>query len=307
MAGLTPISKFRDIGRKMEALMADPTYFDVRYSINPLTNMEVPVRPAKAREQWMRLRARLQDAGVSVGVAPAPAEAAELPDFVFVKNAGLFIGPNTFILSRFAPPRYAEGGERRGEEVIMGDWLRRRGVTVIELPEREGLYFEGGGDAIWSEGSSCHHLWIAYGAGRTTRAGAEAVRDILRELTPSVSVHLLRTTGGAIYHLDLCFLPIGPRRVLVQHGAFVPAALREIERVFGAAGVVRVPPRYFFACNSVVVGEGGVIVTPKLAAEGYRSWLARKTGLRVVEVNVSEFQKAGGAVACMVLPISRNL
>ncbi len=290
--------------------MAEPTYFDVRYSINPLTNTGVPVRPAKAREQWARLRMRLQDAGVSVGVVPAPSDAERLPDFVFVKNAGLFVGPNTFILSRFALPSIAGEGERRGEEVIMGDWLRRCGVTVIELPEREGLYFEGGGDAIWSRGpAGQEHLWIAYGAGRTTRAGAEAVRDILRELTPSVSVHLLRTTGGAVYHLDLCFLPIGPRRVLVQHGAFVPAALREIERVFGAAGVVRVPPRYFFACNSVVVGDGdgGVIVTPKLAAEGYRAWLARKTGLRVVEVNVSEFQKAGGAVACMVLPISRNL
>lgn len=282
--------------------MADPKYFDVRYIINPLMTMGVPVRLAKAREQWLRLRARLQDAGVSVGVVPAPVDAEALPDFVFVKNAGLFVDTNTFILARFAH------SERRGEDVIVGDWLRRRGVTVIELPEREGFYFEGGGDAIWSHDlSGRRHLWIAYGAGRTTRSGAETVRNIVRRLTPAVTVHLLRTNMDKAYHLDLCFLPIGGRRVLVQHGAFGPAALSEIERVFGAAGVVRVPPRYFFACNSVVISEGtggaGVILTPKLAAEGYREWLARKTGLRVVEVNVSEFQKAGGAVACMVLPI----
>lgn len=287
----------------MEVLMADPTYFDVRYSINPLTTTGVPVRPAKAREQWMRVRARLMDAGVSVGVVPAGLDTEGFPDFVFVKNAGLFVGENTFIAARFANP------ERRGEEVIVGDWLRRQGVEVIELPEYEGLYFEGGGDAIWSLGPSGRdkHLWIAYGAGRTTRAGAEAVRDIVRRLTPRVTVHLLRTTGGKVYHLDLCFLPVGPRKVLVQNGSFGHAALAEITRVFGAEGVVRVPPRYLFACNSVVVPSSisdGVILTPKIAAEGYRTWLARKTGLHVVEINVSEFQKAGGAVACMVLPWS---
>jgi N-dimethylarginine dimethylaminohydrolase len=283
----------------MDVLMAEPTYFDVRYSINPITNTGVPVRPAKAREQWTRLRARLVEAGVSVGVVPAPAEAEGLPDYVFVKNAALFVNTNTAILARFAH------SERRGEEAVVGDWLRRHGVTVIELPEREGLYFEGAGDAAWSDDSSGRsHLWIAYGAGRTMRAGAEAVRSIVRELTPSVSVHLLRLApGSAAYHLDLGFRPIGPRSVLVQHGAFVPAAIQEIERVFGVTGVVRVPSRYFYACNSVVVGDGGVIVTPKLAVEGYRSWLTRKTGLRVVEVNVSEFQKAGGSVACMVLPL----
>lgn len=285
----------------MEVLMTDPTYFDVRYSINPLTNMGVPVRLAKAREQWTRLRTQLIDVGVSVGVVPATMDAEGFPDFVFVKNVGLFVGKNTFIAARFANP------ERRGEEIIVGDWLRRRGVEVIKLPEYEGLYFEGGGDAIWSHSPSGKHLWIAYGAGRTTRTGAEAVRDIVRRLTPSVSVHLLRTNGGAAYHLDLCFLPVGPRRVLVQNGSFSPAALTEIKRIYGEEGVVRVPSRYFFACNSIVLPAGmsetdGVILTPKLIVEGYRSWLARKTGLRVVEINVSEFQKAGGSVACMVLP-----
>ena len=287
---------------RQRVIMADPRYFDVRYSINPLTPWPPaePVNRSRATAQWDRLYERLYDAGVSVDIVGPPQR--DYPDFVFVKNAAFFITPDTAILARFAST------ERRGEEAVVGDWLRARGVTVHELPRAEGLYFEGGGDTIWSHEG--RHMWIAYGAGRTTRAGAEAVRALVRELTPRVSVHLLRTVSPLTYHLDLCFLPVGSRRVLVQRGSFNGAGLAEIERVFGAGRVVRVPPRYLFACNSVVVpsaaatGEGrGVIITPKLAAEGYRAWLAARTGLRVVEVNVSEFQKAGGAVACMILSV----
>lgn len=283
-------------------LMADPRYFDVTYSINPLTPWPpaTAVSPRRAREQWERVAQRLEDAGVSVSVAGPPPRG--YPDFVFIKNAALVVG-RTAIMARFAHP------ERRGEEAIAADWFHRNGYTVRELPDTDGLFFEGGGDAIWSHEG--RHLWIAYGQGRTTLAGAEEVRRMVRILTPGVSVHLLRTVSPITYHLDLCFLPVGARRVLVQYGSFTGAGLAEIARVFGADGIVRVPSRYLFACNSVMVpgaGEGrGVIISPKLGAEGYRVWLARKTGLRVVEINVSEFQKAGGAVACMVLPLVPTL
>jgi N-dimethylarginine dimethylaminohydrolase len=275
------------------AIMADPRYFDVRYSINPLTSLHgEPVRPEKARAQWTRLAERLEEAGVSVSVAGPPP--IEHPDFVFVKDAVLLVGRHA-IMARFAH------AERRGEDVVVAEWLRRQGYTIHELPEREGLFFEGGGDARWSHGGQ--HLWLAYGQGRTSRAGAEEVRRLVRILTPDVSVHLLRIVSPRTYHLDLCFLPIGERRVLVQYGSFAAAGLSEIARVFGATGLIRVPPRYLFACNSVVVPAAGVLIAPKVGAEGYRTWLARKTGMRIVEVNVSEFQKAGGAVACMVLPV----
>lgn len=273
--------------------MADPRYFDVRYSINPLTNMGgQPVNPTRARAQWTRLAERLEEAGVAVSVVGPPP--AEYPDFVFIKNAALLIGRHA-IMARFAHP------ERRGEEMVVAEWLRREGYTIHELPEHDGLFFEGAGDARWSHGGQ--HLWLAYGQGRTSRAGAEEVRRLVRILTPGVSVHLLRIVSLRTYHLDLCFLPVGERRVLVQYGSFATAGLSEIARVFGAAGVVRVPSRYLFACNSVVVPSAGMLIVPKVATEGYRTWLARKTGLRIVEVNVSEFQKAGGAVACLVLPV----
>ena len=63
------------------------------------------------------------------------------------------------------------------------------------------------------------------------------------------------------------------------------------------------PVRYSWACNSVFLasGAGGALLVPRDGAEGYRAWLRSATGLRIVEVNISEFQKAGGGVSCMVL------
>lgn len=280
----------------MSAILASPAHFDVVYKLNELTGELGTVNKQRAAEQWGRLRERLaEETGQPVGVVPAGG--ADLPDQVFVANAAFLFrsgdGTRTAILGRFAHP------ERTGEAAVMARWLRAGGWRVVELPE--GAYFEGEGDCLRSHGGQ--HLWIGYGVGRTNLRGVAAVRAALREAgRTDIRVHPLALVSGRAYHMDLALCPFGARleRALWTPWAFAPAGRAALRAAFGPGGLVAVPRRFFWVCNSVPIGDRTLVV-PRVGEEGYRSWLRGATGLRIVEVNVSEFHKAGGAVKCMVL------
>jgi N-dimethylarginine dimethylaminohydrolase len=278
----------------MSAILAAPDSFDVVYRLNDLTGAVGSVDRGRAMAQWTRLRERLTElTGEEVGVVPA---ATGLPDLVFVSNAALLFragdGTRVAILARFAKP------ERQGESAVVARWLRAEGWRVVELPE--GANFEGVGDCRWSHGGRM--LWVGYGAGRTSLRGIAAVRAALVAAgRADIRVHPLALVSGQAYHMDLALCPFGPdkRQALWSPWAFSAAGRAALRFSFGSELVV-VPRRYAWACNSVAIGDRTLLV-PREAATGYRSWLRSATGQRIVEVNVSEFQKAGGGVSCMVL------
>lgn len=282
----------------MSAILSAPDSFDVVYRLNDLTGEIGSVDKRRAAEQWGRLRERLaEETGQSVSVVPAGG--VDLPDQVFVANAAFLFragdGTRTAILGRFAHP------ERAGESAVVGQWLRAGGWRVVTLPE--GAYFEGQGDCRWSHGGRM--LWVGYGAGRTTLRGVAALRAALQEAgRADIRVHPLALVSGRAYHMDLALCPFGTggERALWNPWAFAPAGRTALRAAFGG-GLVAVPRRYAWACNSVAIGDRTLLV-PREGAEGYRSWVRGATGLRIVEVNVSEFQKAGGGVSCMVLMAS---
>ena len=262
-------------------ILGSPSAYAIEYAINPLTDSSGSVNPSRAAIQHARLREVLGNPPV----IPGP---PGFPDFVFVSNACLIVG-SVAILSRFRVR------ERRGEEEAVGNWLReQRGLTVLRLPEEEGLYFEGQGDCRWSHDGQ--RLWIGYGAGRTTLRGAEAVR---RLLGPRVQATPLHIVDPRTYHLDLCLFPLPNGKALWHSGSFDPAARTSLRQAFGD-GLIAVPWKFLYACNGVAMGRRDLVV-PRLAVEGYRAWMREKTGLRIHEVQVDEFHKAGGSVSCMVL------
>jgi N-dimethylarginine dimethylaminohydrolase len=277
------------------AILAAPDFFDVVYRLNDLTGAIGSVDRGRAMSQWTRLQERLTElTGQSVGVVPA---ASGLPDQVFVSNAALLFragdGTRTAILARFAHP------ERAGESAVIGRWLRAGGAwRVIELPD--GTHFEGQGDCRWSHGGRM--LWVGYGAGRTSLRGIAALRAALVAAGRSdIRVHPLALVSGRAYHMDLALCPFGSglERALWNPWAFAPAGRAALRAAFGPS-LVAVPRKFAWACNSVAIGDRTLLV-PREGEEGYRAWIRSATGMRIVEVNVSEFQKAGGGVSCMVL------
>jgi len=124
-------------------LMCPPDHFGVFYEINPWMDQENRPDFELALEQWHNLVANLRRAGATVEtIEPVK----ELPDMVFVANAGLVDGQR-LILSRF---RHAE---RQPESIYTSQWFQARGREVAELVGEGDIYFEGGGDAFPYSGS----------------------------------------------------------------------------------------------------------------------------------------------------------
>lgn len=290
----------------MDAIvLASPDHYKITYSLNPLTKKSSVVDHKKATDQFNRLKSRYEAHGIPVHVIDAATADASgrFPDFVYVSNSALILRgwPNPVaILARYAHP------ERQGEQVRVGAYLKHKlGFKVIELPEREGLYFEGQGDCRWSHDGA--HLWFAYGAGRSTNAGIEAVEEaILREAKEAgwqpPKFHRLHIVEKKTYHLDLCFLPLPNGKILFHSSSFDAASRANVKHVFGKENLVDVPLKYLYVCNSVWLPDGTLMI-PKLNSGPCRNWIHHATGMRIEEANVNQFQLAGGSVSCMTLPV----
>jgi len=263
-------------------LMCPPTLYDVNYVINPWMagNVHRSSRQ-RATHQWTALHdALIQIASVHL-VEPQPGS----PDMVFTANAGL-VHDGTVALSSFYHP------ERQGEEPHFRRWFQQTGFTVCDIPRVTP--FEGEGDALFEPGAS--RLWAGH--------GPRTLEDSHRHLTElwGVEVVSLRLTDPRFYHLDTCFCPLANGELLYYPAAFDEESRQRIERHFSADRRIAVsePDALRFACNAVNIGS--TILLNQISAE--LEARLQFHGYRVIQIELSEFLKAGGAAKCLVLRLS---
>lgn len=273
------------VPRPGRVLMTSPAFFDVAYVINPhMADHVGEVDGAEAGRQWRTLRDAYEGLGLTVNVL----EGEEgLPDMVFCANQTLPYyrptnGQRGVVVSRM----HAE--QRRPEVDHFQKFFREIGYEVLPLPADAGD-LEGMGDAIWHPRRFL--LWGGYGI-RTSRSAYEFVSDQL-----DVPILLLELRDDSFYHLDTCLAVLDDQTVLIYPGAFTSEGLEIIHKMFER--VVEAPEeeaRTLFACNAhcpdgkhVLIQEGCAQTTTAL----------REAGFIPVEVQTSEFLKAGGSVFCM--------
>jgi N-dimethylarginine dimethylaminohydrolase len=272
--------------RPNRVLLTTPTHFDVEYVINPHMSENVgSVNKDVAFQQWKALRATYTALDVSPSVVNGQ---SGLPDMVFCANQTLpFYQPDAdrrgVILSRM------HADERKDEVPYYADFFESQGYAVERLPEDLDADFEGMGDAIWHPGRFL--LWGGYGF-RTSPEAYEAVSALL-----DVPVLIVELTDADYYHLDTCFCPLDSEHVLIADEALNEKGRALIDDCFDT--VIEAPDdeaRHQFACNAhcpdgehVLIQEGCAGTTERLRAEGFRP----------IELDTSEFLKAGGSVFCM--------
>lgn len=248
------------------------------------------VNTLRAKKQWNNLKSRLESNNINVEVVPG---SKYLFDSVYITDSALII--NDFaIMARYHKQ------SRQGEEILTAEYLKNSlNLRILYLPEEDGLYYEGGGDTrISHEGK---HIWFGYGGGRSTLKGIEAVINILKkELGQLCPIpHKLRIDNRITFHLDLAFLPLPNGRIL-YYPTLSQSAIQEIKNVFGVKNTIKVPSKYFFACNSVWLDEK-TLLSPSLPYDDYRQWMYKATQMKIIEVNLSEFHLGNGSVQCMIL------
>ena len=263
-------------------LMCAPKLYDVDYVINPWMegNVKNSSREIAAR-QWSALHDELSGRADVRLVEPQPGS----PDMVFTANAGL-VREGVVALSSFRHP------ERQGEEMHFRKWFDESGFRVQEFPR--ATPFEGEGDALFEADGS--RLWAGYGM-RTH----EASHAMLRELW-DLEVVSLRLVDPRFYHLDTCFAPLSNGDLMYFPEAFDEASRKLIEERCPAEKRICVEEAdaLRFACNAVNAGR--TIVLNRISADLAGTLEAR--GFQVIQLELTEFLKAGGAAKCLVLRLS---
>ena len=267
-------------------LMTSPSYFDVAYVINPHMAAHVgKVDAGEASREWLSLREAYEGLGITAHVM----EGAEgLLDMVFCANQTLpYLRPENLthgvVLSRMHAP------QRRDEVAYFERFFREKGFEITRLPPDRVTDFEGMGDAIWHPNR--YLLWGGYGI-RSSREAYQEISDAL-----DVRVVMLHLEDEEFYHLDTCFSVLDEETVLIFPGAFQPEGLEIIRSLFRRViGAPEDESRRKFACNAHcpdgkhVLIQSGCVTTNRLLTEA---------GFEPLEIDTSEFLKAGGSVFCM--------
>ena len=263
-------------------LMCPPDHYEVDYVINPWMagNVHRSSRE-RASEQWEQLhRAMRQIARVEL-VEPQPGS----PDMVFTANAGL-VRDGIVALASF------HHRERQGEEPHFRRWFSDSGFAVRDIPRMTP--FEGEGDALFEADGS--RLWAGY--------GPRTLEDSHRQLTDlwGVEVVSLRLVDPRFYHLDTCLCPLANGDMMYYLPAFDHESQLKIEARYSRKQLIQVSEAdaLRFACNAVNVGRTILLnqISDELCAE------LELRGFQIVQLELTEFLKAGGAAKCLVLRLS---
>ena len=265
-------------------LMCPPHLYDVDYVINPWMagNVHAASRD-RATEQWQELYEAVARVAEVRLVEPQPGS----PDMVFTANAGLLHGDEVAISSFFHR-------ERQGEEPHFRDWFRENGYKIVDVARETP--FEGEGDALFSEDGS--RLWVGYGL-RTTESSHQALREAW-----GIEVWGLELIDPRFYHLDTCFAPLAGGYAMYFPAAFSTEALHLIEGFYPVDKriVVDEVDAVRFACNAVNVGQ--TVILNRISQD--LSDRLESLGFEVIQVELSEFLRAGGAAKCLVMKLRSN-
>lgn len=226
-----------------------------------------PIDVAAARRQHRRYEEALAALGCRVEALPAD---PELADSVFVEDAAI-------VLDEVAVITRPGAESRRGETSAIASAL---------TPHRSLLFIEAPGTL---DGGDVLRIGKTLYVGLSGRSNQAAIDQLTAALVP----YHYEVRGVAVQgylHLKSAVTAVGDDTVLVDPRSVDPAA-------FTGTRAIEIDPRERGAANALRIGER-VIYPASFPATRRRLETA---GVALLEVDVSELQKAEGAVTCCSL------
>lgn len=257
-------------------LLCRPTYFDVLYEINPWMHIDMRPDKAAALQQWEGLRKHFDQHSIPYELLP---EQPEVPDLVFTANGALVKGKKAVIASFKFP-------QRQKEEPFFEQWFRDNKYEIFKI---DTGWFEGEGDALFIGETLC--------AGYGTRSTPETYRKVAEYLNIT-KVILCEMIDPYFYHLDTCFAPISDNQALIYAEALSEASIKELTNNMELIYVNK-EEALRFACNAVVHNK--IVIIPSGCPVTTKE--LQKRNFTVVETEMTQFMKAGGAAKCCSLRV----
>lgn len=254
-------------------LLCRPTYFTVEYVINP--HMQpYTVSNDVAMQQWQSLVDTLKSINVTVEVIE---QHEDVPDMVFATDQGI-VRDGTILLANF---RYRQ---RQKERIYFREWFRAHGFKLSSLSNI--FPFEGGDTLFFND-----MLFVGTGF----RASVASCEELAQKL--EIDVMPLRLLDPFFYHLDMAFLPIDRETAFYYPAAFSKNSRNLLKRLVPNLYELSKEAAEAYAANSFVSGKD-ILISAGIPQSFHDD--LKKIGMKIHEVDISEFKKAGGGIHCLI-------
>ena len=280
----------------MLRIFIEPNKFEIlpiQNHQNPYIDIHSKIKHQTIIKQHSLLRRAFHHSPHFLGVLPKHSD--HLPDIVFCANGGLSLPRLSGPFMLLPNMKYKQ---RRAELPYLQKIFTDCGIPTINYPGKE--VFEGQAELKWFDGGK--KAICGYGH-RSTKRTFQELNDFFAQIYGVEAPELLvvKLVSPNYYHLDIAMLEFQGSKCIIHEQAFSPKSIRKIQQFLGKENVSIIRTTDLFCLNSVI--DGTNLITHTLTDPSVQSFLEDATGLKVVQVDTSEFEKSGGSVRCMTLDI----
>ncbi|WP_096198932.1 dimethylarginine dimethylaminohydrolase family protein [Bacillus sp. FJAT-45350] len=263
-----------------KVVLCKPVFMSIVEPINEVQThyLEDNIDTTIALKQHDELCQRLEENGVEVLLLP---HVRYYPEQVFTRDIGFTIGDTLF-------KGNLESTIRTGEEEVFKQWLKDNSTPFTTLSS--GVIE--GGDVILDR----DQVYI----GDSSRTDLKTIQEI-RELLPSYEVHIIPFDDKYL-HLDCVFQVISETEALIFSPAIDEDSVKKLKERYDCIEVSE-EEQFTLGTNVLSIGNKKIISMPQ-NHEVNKALTER--GYKIIEVNIDEIIKSGGAFRCITLPLVRK-
>ncbi|MDQ0273838.1 dimethylarginine dimethylaminohydrolase family protein [Cytobacillus purgationiresistens] len=261
-------------------ILCEPTFMNIDSKINETQrrysdkgfNVQIAI------EQHRHFVKTLEEHGIEIILLP-PQE--EFPEQVFTRDIGFTLADTVFVAEMSAEVR-------RGEDEILKQWLLKREIPFKNVHKHR---IEGGDVII--DGKTIY-------IGQSDRTEISAI-EYIQDLLPNFEVIPVPFTDTYL-HLDCVFNIISPTDALLFPGEIESETVKYLSSRYNIIEVTK-EEQFTLGTNVLSIGNKKVLSQP--INQNINKKL-REHGYKVIEVDITEIIKSGGAFRCCTMPIKRE-
>lgn len=219
-----------------------------------------------------------------------------VPDMVFIASGGLSLPRLPEAVVILPNMKYKS---RKAELPYIKQILEDLHIKTYEFPSE--AVFEGEAEAKWFDGGNL----LVHGYGhRSNKQSVKVLRDLIRKIYRKYGVEppkfmSVKLLNSKFYHLDIAMLDYSQVGCIVQSGAIDNVTLERLRKEIGY--VTEIETTDPFVLNGIVLENK--IITHVQTDPHAKALIQNLSQKDIVEIDVSEFEKAGGAVKCLSMEI----
>lgn len=280
MSGQNKAECFSEYDKLEQVVLCEPQYMTILDTINETQKhfKKEGINIDRAMKQHRHFVSALKENGVDVVLLP-PLE--KYPEQVFTRDIGFTLGKKVYVAEMAADIR-------QGEENVLKQWLEQQQIPFYNLT---GDRIEGGDVLI--DGKTIY-------VGVSNRTFEEAIEH-LRSLLPEYEIISIPFTDTYL-HLDCVFNIISPEEALIFPGEIHGEKVKMLESRYN---LIRVSEDEQFTLGTNVLSIGNKKVFSLPVNKNVNKEL-RARGFDVMEVDITEIIKSGGAFRCCTMPVRRS-